>query len=134
MAVGQDGLTMANETHAGRDADKGAPPPSKPSSSQSAGYRSIVDQDFAVSILMEMQKSIGKMEHSVESLCESEKETRAKIGRIEKVIYAAGVVMIIAIGIGGWTVNAAKDFAMEYFKTSLEAQQILPQQRPPETR
>lgn len=83
---------------------------------------------------MEMQKSIGKMEHSVESLCESEKETRAKIGRIEKVIYAAGVVMIIAIGIGGWTVNAAKDFAMEYFKTSLEAQQILPQQRPPETR
>ena len=69
-----------------------------------------------------MQKSIGKLENSVDSLIKNDEKTSGKLSRIEKVMYAAGVILLISVTIGAWMLNAAKDFAMTYYKASMEAQ------------
>lgn len=76
------------------------------------GYKHAVDQDYAISILLEMQKSLGKVENAVETLTKSDEKTREKLSRIEKVMYAAGVILVIAIVAGGWMITTLKDFAM----------------------
>jgi len=119
-------MTNENRTSSGSEAEN--PPPSTPSAKT---YKHAIDQDYAISILMEMQRTLGKIENAVEKLTESEVKTKEKLGRIEKVMYAAGVILIIAVAIGGWTLNAAKDFAMTYYKASMEAQRPQPVVPPP---
>lgn len=77
---------------------------------------------------MEMQKSIGGMESSIKMLAEkvstqsdSVSDLKKKLGNVEKVMYAAGVVLVCAIAIGGWVLNTVKDFAMTAYKANLEA-------------
>lgn len=72
--------------------------------------------------LMELQKSVVRMETILENVKQSSDETKGKVSKLEKTIYAAGVILAICIVVGGWTLNAAKDFAMTYFKASVEAQ------------
>ena len=72
--------------------------------------------------LMELQKSVVRMETILESVKQSSDETKGKVSKLEKIIYAAGVILAICIVVGGWTLNAAKDFAITYFKASVEAQ------------
>jgi hypothetical protein len=93
------------------------------------------DDSFTLQAVMEMQKTLGKLDHAVTLLVASEADTKAKIGRIEKVFYAAGVVLLICLSLGGWMLTAAKDFAMTYYKASLEAQKplvIIPQTAQPQ--
>lgn len=81
---------------------------------------------------MEMQKTLGKLDHAVTLLVASESATKEKIGRIEKVIYASGVVLLICLSLGGWMLSAAKDFAMTYYKASLEMQHRQVPAQPPQ--
>lgn len=92
-------------------------------------YAGHSDHSFTLQAVMEMQKSIGAMECSVghlSSKLDSQKQTmddmRKVVGSIEKVIYAAGVILLIALALGGWMLSTAKDFAMTYYKASIEAQ------------
>lgn len=78
---------------------------------------------------MQMQKSIGGMETAIDNLCTqiegqrtTIKELKAKAGHVEKIMYAAGIFLVGALAIGGWIVSSAKDFAMTYYKASLDAQ------------
>lgn len=78
---------------------------------------------------MEMQKSVGSLESSVNNLTvqiTSQKQSmdglKTKVGSIEKIMYAAGIILIISLTLGGWMLSTAKDFAMTYYKASIEAQ------------
>lgn len=69
---------------------------------------------------MEMQKTLGKMEHAVENLASDMKDIKAKTSRMEKILYAAGVVIAIGIFVGGWMINTGKEFAILAYKESLD--------------
>ena len=103
----------------GQSAETGTPPASTP---QGVTPAYSGDHSFTLQATMEMQKTLGKLENAVTSLVISEKETKDKLGRIEKIIYAAGVVLLVVLGIGGWMLNTAKDFAMTYYKAAVESQ------------
>jgi hypothetical protein len=77
-------------------------------------------------MLMEIQKSMGKLETQVETLCEESKEYRKRLGRVEFVVYCATVILAIAGIVGGWVINSAKEIALLTYKATLEAQ------KPPE--
>lgn len=75
-----------------------------------------------VQSVMELQKSVTRMETILADVKQTTEDTRSKVSRFEKVLYAAGVVLVVTLAIGGWMLNAAKDFAMTYYKASIEAQ------------
>jgi hypothetical protein len=79
-----------------------------------------------IQISMELQKSVTRMETVLEEVRKTTDDTKAKVSRFEKIIYAAGVVLVVGLAIGGWMLNTAKDFAMAYFKASIEAQSKSP--------
>jgi cell division protein FtsL len=79
---------------------------------------------------MEMQRTLGKTEQSLSDIKSGLADNTRKVGRIEKVIYAAGVVLAIVVITGGWLLNSAKDFLMLQYRHSLE-QQAKPTPPPP---
>ena len=79
---------------------------------------------------MELQKSVTRMETVLESVKKTTDETSIKVSRFEKMIYAAGVVLLIFLAVTGWMLNTAKDFAMEYYKDSLKARAVIQQVQP----
>lgn len=83
-----------------------------------------------IQISMELQKSVTRMETILEEVRKTTDDTKAKVSRFEKIIYAAGVLLLVALAIGGWMLNTAKDFAMTYYKASIEAQSKPPSQPP----
>lgn len=72
--------------------------------------------------VVELQKTVTRIEVTLEKVEKSTEDTKAKVSRFEKVMYAAGVILVIAIGVGGWILNTAKDFALLHYRTTLEAQ------------
>jgi len=83
-----------------------------------------------IQISMELQKSVTRMETVLEEVRKTTDDTKTKVSRFEKIIYAAGVLLLVALAIGGWMLNTAKDFAMTYYKASIEAQSKQPVQQP----
>lgn len=75
-----------------------------------------------VQAVMELQKSVTRVETILDEVQRTTEITRGKVSKVEKVIYAAGVVLVIAIAVGGWALNTLKDFVMTYYKASVEAQ------------
>lgn len=73
--------------------------------------------------LMELQKSVVRMETILESVKQTTDDTKSKVSRLEKIAYTAGVILVILIAMGGWALNTAKDFGMMYYKASIEIQQ-----------
>lgn len=98
--------------------DTTTPPASTPGESSAFGSH---DHSFTLQSVLQMQNTLGKLEQAVGALLESEEKTRTKLSRIEKILYAAGVVLLIFLGVTGWMLNTAKDFAMEYFKQTMHA-------------
>lgn len=99
-------------------------PTTPPATTPMAGVAyGMHDHSFTLQAILEMQKTLGKLEASVEKLSESDRETCSKINRIEKIMYAAGVVLIIAIAVGGWFLNTATSIATEYVKASMSSQE-----------
>lgn len=112
-----------------RPAVQDSTPQATPAGTPSPTERGQHGHDFTLQAVMEMQKSIGGLESSVKVLGEkfdkqsdSVSDLKKKIGHVEKVMYAAGVILICTLAIGGWLLNSAKDFAMTYYKASLDAQ------------
>ena len=63
-----------------------------------------------------MQKSLGKLETAVENLAEQSKEQKKELDRVSKVIYAATAIVTIAVVVGGFLVNTAKDVFVQYMQ------------------
>lgn len=73
-----------------------------------------------VQSVMELQKSVTKLETTLEHVNRSVEDTKGKVSRFEKIMYAAGVLLVIVIAVGGWVANAVKDFALTYYKNAIE--------------
>lgn len=78
--------------------------------------------DFTLQAVMDMQKTLAALSVSVDHLITSESKTCEKVARVEKVMYAAGVVLVISLAIGGWLVSTAKEIAMKYVDASITQQ------------
>lgn len=70
--------------------------------------------------LMELNGSVARLQAILEGVKQTTDETKSKVASFEKIIYAAGVVLVICIAIGGWMLTTAKDFAMTYYKATLD--------------
>ncbi|MFZ0479318.1 MAG: hypothetical protein WAL71_09225 [Terriglobales bacterium] len=84
------------------------------------------DYSFTLQAVMEMQKGVGHLTKAVETLEEHAKSQGQKIDHMSKVIYAAGVVLTIAVIGGGWVVNRVADVAIEMFRHSTPQTQQVP--------
>ena len=104
-------------------------PPSLPQAGSTPHvYGGHPDHSFTLQSIMEMQKSLGSLESSIntmasnmDKLTDSVSDLKKKVGNVEKVMYAAGVVLVCAIAIGGWVLNTVKEFAMTAYKANIEA-------------
>jgi len=76
--------------------------------------------------LMELQKSAARLDATIESLQKTVDETKSKVSRIEKTMYVATGIILVAFVVGGWMANSVKDVAMVYIKASIDAQQAKP--------
>lgn len=106
--------------------EQGPPPADKPVAPTHIGY-GHPEYNFVQSVI-ELQKSITRVETVLEQVQRTSDETKAKVSRFEKIMYASGVVLVIALGVGGWMLNAAKEFALLHYKTALESQLRQPHQ------
>lgn len=91
------------------------------------------DHSFTLQAIMDLQKTVTALTVSVEAMKQSVDDTRSKVSKFEKILYAASVVLLITLAGGGWILNTVKDFAMLHYRTTLEAQSRMPQQAPPAT-
>jgi hypothetical protein len=90
-------------------------------------YKHTLDQDWAISILMELQKSSGTYEAKITSLSADMTETRRIVSRLEKWIFAAIVVITISATVLGWLINAAKDVFLTTYKAQTDQHISAPQ-------
>lgn len=86
----------------------------------------MVDHSFTLQAIMELQKSNGQLVEAITSLRGEISRQEAKIDKldeslstIKQKVYAAGIVLMIFVAIGGFIINKAWD---------LLAQQIVAQQ------
>src|ERR1051326_8044406 len=85
------------------------------------------DYNFTLQIVFELQKSTGQLIEAVNSLKTSIERQHDKIDHIEEKlsgvthkIYAAGVVLALALGLGGFIVNKAWDLMIRQLTTRPE--------------
>lgn len=85
------------------------PTPAQTSTPPPSGYRQVVDQDFAITMLMEIQKSVGVHEATLTHVSKDVTDLKRVVGRLEKTIYAAAAVIAVAGAFIVWSVNTAKE-------------------------
>lgn len=72
-------------------------------------YPEAVGTTFVVESLMQIQKSIGELQSTVNHLKTSVDSHGSKIDSISHRVYAAGAVIAVLLGIGGWLLNKIWD-------------------------
>ena len=93
---------MAKDRASGRlGAD--APPREFPSTTPPLSH--TVDHSFTLQSIMEVQKSIGKLTEAVESLKEESKGQRKELNILNRGLWVAGAVLMVAGLIGGFVLN-----------------------------
>jgi hypothetical protein len=95
-------------------------------------YAQAVGASYLVESMMQMQQSIGEMKATMGHLKTSSDNQSKKLDRVSHIIFAAGVVLTIGIGIGGFVLNKVWDGVVTMVATSGQAslksqsQQIAP--------
>ncbi len=75
-----------------------------------------VDHSWVLQTTMEIQKSVGKIEASIEALRAETKEHGDKLDKFEKILYATSIVGGIVLVIGGFLINKLWDPLMTALK------------------
>lgn len=85
----------------------------------------MVDHSFTLQSIMEIQKSIGQLTEAVKNLDSSirqqgddVRELKEKMSGVTHKLYAAGVLLAIALAIGGFIVDKAWDLVVDQIKKS----------------
>jgi hypothetical protein len=73
------------------------------------------DFSYTLEVVMGMQKTLGEHTHAVQTLTEEFKGMRTKVDRLSHIIYAAGVVGTILLGVGVWLLNKVTDVLISHF-------------------
>ena len=72
-------------------------------------YAKVVSDAWMVEGMMQMQKTLGELTSSVGSLKSASDKQGAKLDRISHILFAAGVVLSIILGIGAFLMNKMWD-------------------------
>jgi len=72
-------------------------------------YRRTLDQDWTISMLMELQKTVSGQEVTLNHVAENVTELKGTVRRIEKIIIGATAVVAVVGALLVWMVNTAKD-------------------------
>jgi len=107
-------------------ADNNQQPPSRfPERAPDTHY--ATDHSFTLQAIMEMQKAIGGISAEIKALSAGQQKFETKLDKMEdslstmsKQLYAAGVVMLIALAVGGFIVDKAWDLMAEQIKPKIE--------------
>ena len=85
------------------------------------------DHSFTLQAIMEMQKAIGGISAEIKALSAGQQKFETKLDKMEdslstmsKQLYAAGVVIFIALAVGGFIVDKAWDLMDEQIKPKIE--------------
>ncbi|MCK7458473.1 hypothetical protein [Idiomarina aminovorans] len=85
--------------------------------------------DFTLQTIMELQKSVGSLESEIKGLREAQTNTLNrtekacdKLESVDKKLYAAGIVLVIVLGIAGWMLNVAYDLSKDTLKAVVTQQ------------
>jgi hypothetical protein len=72
-------------------------------------YRRALDQEWTISMLMELQKTVSAQEVTLKHVAESVTELKGAVRRIEKITIGATAVATVVGALLLWMVNTAKD-------------------------
>jgi hypothetical protein len=72
-------------------------------------YTEAVGATYLVESMMQMQQSLGELKATVGHLKSASDKQSTKLDRISHIIFAAGVVLAIILGIGGFLLNKIWD-------------------------
>lgn len=115
---------MASRKPSGRDSSPETTPVLPVSTPQLNGnidpwtLQALVDLKSAVA---KMDVTLGTLAEKVSDLRDEQEKTSTKLGFIEKQIYAATLIIGLAIAIGGFVANKAIDFGLDMAKTAANA-------------
>lgn len=79
----------------------------------------LADWSWSLQMLMELQKTVGELSRSVETLTEQSKEHDRKLNQISHRIYAAVAVLTVFGGVLLWILNAVSDEIVTVVKEAL---------------
>jgi hypothetical protein len=72
-------------------------------------YADAVDRGYIAEQLSQIQHTLGGLREAVDGLKTSSRTHGEKLERINKIIFAAGVVLIIVLSVGGFILNKIWD-------------------------
>jgi hypothetical protein len=72
-------------------------------------YRRALDQDWTISMLMELQKTVSAQEVTLKHVAENVTELKGTVRRIERITIGASAVVTVVGALLLWMVNTAKD-------------------------
>jgi hypothetical protein len=75
------------------------------------------DHSFPLQAVLELQRTVGQLTQSVITLTEDSREVRKKLDRLSHIIYAAGVVGTVFVGIAIWLLDKLASVATAYFSS-----------------
>jgi len=68
--------------------------------------------------MMQMQQAIGELKANVAHLAEASSKQTTKLDRISHIVFASGVVLAIALAIGGFFLNKIWDGVFTLLKAA----------------
>ena len=78
-----------------------------------------IDWSWSLQMLMELQRTVGELSQSVETLTKQSKEHDKKLNQISHRIYAAVAVLTIVGAVLLWMLNAVSDEIVTAVKEAL---------------
>lgn len=90
-------------------------------------YTSHHDHSFTLQAIMEMQKTLGGLCEKIDSLNTRINNFEKRLESVESTVssmshkqYAAGIILLMAIAIGGFIIDKAWDLVVEQIKPKIE--------------
>ncbi|MBE0508681.1 MAG: hypothetical protein IBX50_18515 [Marinospirillum sp.] len=88
------------------------------------------DNGWTLNAINSLSASVGRLEQSaaniektLDKLDKRFEKVEDKVTGMDRRIYAAGIVIVILISVGGFIVNKAVDFGMDMAKEAIKAEQ-----------
>jgi hypothetical protein len=108
---------MTSRKHEGSTGDKPPQPRQIPETTPTR-YAGAVNEMWLAETVMQMQKSIGELTSSVAHLETTSADQSTKIDKISHRMYAAGVVITVLMGLGGFFLSKIWDGVFTLLKAA----------------
>jgi hypothetical protein len=102
--------------------------PQQPPIQSSTPISPMVDHSFTLQAIMELQKSVGQLTEAVNTTRLALEKQNQQLGKIEEKVssithklYAAGVVLAIALAMGGFLLNKSWDKALDLLADQIKS-------------